>query len=187
MHERHLVWGVRESYVNYVRSLPDGTERCSDGARALDNVGNRPAWAFECSETAPADVEPDELRFRGDLRFSGHGGMMFVMILDPWISFTTTGARMTVVDLAAWPDTSVRMTLAESRPGWHQQSGSLAEIPLVLHEAGCEVFGNIYPAGTLLSPLHIVDVEPIATPTRVGVGRESPSHGTYPGRIHPHT
>ncbi|QSE92779.1 HtaA domain-containing protein [Rhodococcus pseudokoreensis] len=187
MHGQSLLWGVRESYVNYVRSLPDGAVHCADGVRALDDVGGRAAWAFEHAESAPIDADPDELRFRGDLRFAGHGGMMFVMILDPWISFTATGVRMTVVDLDAWPDTSVRMTLAESLPGWRRQADCLAEIPIALHEAGCQVFGNIYPAGTPLSPVRILDEEPTAALPRVGVGRESPPHGTYPGRIHPHT
>lgn len=185
VHGQHLLWGVHESYVSYVRSLPDGTVHCADGARALDNVGGCPAWAFEHAGPAPIDADPDELRFRGDLRFAGHGGMMFVMILDPWISFTATGVHMTVVDLDAWPDTSVRMTLAESPPGW--QADGLAEIPLALHEAGCQVFGNIYPAGTPLSPVHISGGEPTAALPRVGVGRGSPPRGTYPGRIHPHT
>lgn len=149
----YLKWGVRESFVRYVASLPDGSFHCSAGAATgFPSAG---PWTFEYVGESVRD-DARVLKFRGDLRFRGHGGMMFVMLLDPWLALGSTAAELSVVDLAAWPDTSVRTALARTPAGWtSEQFADAVEVPLQLDQAGSELFNGIYPVGSALAPVHV--------------------------------
>lgn len=155
-----LEWGVRESYVRYVAALPDSDITARE--QATESVVRGPAgrgpWIFPAADEGTGPDGGGTWRFRGDLRFRGHGGMMFVMILDPWITLTDSGAELSVVDVAKWPDTSSRMTVARSPRGaslTSPASPGRQSIPLELAIDGCLLFDNIYPPGTVMAPAYV--------------------------------
>ncbi len=80
-----LVWGVKASLLEYTRGMPDGRVEAADGAAATD-----------AGFTFPPAGEP--LAFRGSVTFTGHGGMMRVVLADPRLVETTGGWDLTVRD-----------------------------------------------------------------------------------------
>ncbi|MFC7876306.1 HtaA domain-containing protein [Isoptericola sp. NPDC057391] len=80
-----MVWGVKASLVQYTQAMPDGRVETADGVEAT-------AAGFRFP---PAD-EP--LAFRGSVTFTGHGGMMRVVLADPRLVETADGWDLTVRD-----------------------------------------------------------------------------------------
>ncbi|WP_156138603.1 HtaA domain-containing protein [Microbacterium mangrovi] len=83
-----LVWAIKGSLVGYVRGMADG-EIALDGA-AEDASGFR-------FREAP-ESEPAVRRFTGRVRFTGHNGMMRVVIADPWVEASGPGAVLSIAD-----------------------------------------------------------------------------------------
>ena len=89
-----LHWGIKGSFMDYIASMPDSQASASDGATPA--AGNLLVW-----EPAGSPVpEPSDanflLAFQGDVRLSGHGGLLSVRVADPWIS---TRGRETVLTI----------------------------------------------------------------------------------------
>lgn len=145
-----MVWEVKPSFISYIRSLEDGEIVPSDGAEpaAAPDVGWRFPFVRERQE-GPART----LEFRGQLRISAHGGMLLLILMDPWLTFTGDKMVLSVVDLMRWPDRSVRQALgigptpAKTVPG-----SGLPDIRLQLAAGAEELFNGVYPAGTDLAP-----------------------------------
>jgi hypothetical protein len=152
-----LRWGIKSSFVAYVMRMPDGQGSMSDGASPTDT--NELMF-----EPDPAIESPDAgadrfWAFRGDIRFKGHYGMLFVRVAHPWITLRGDQAELTVDDpyqreggerlhlvsfdlapgtppspeLEIWSGTNVRM-----------ESG------------GVELFNDVYQAGEPFEPLTII-------------------------------
>ncbi|KID29137.1 Htaa protein [Prauserella sp. Am3] len=154
-----LTWGLKRSFVAYVARLRDGGCGAKDGGSVVDGS----YFHFEPAEpveTAGSDesvrADPNVLRYRGDVRLVGHAGLLYVMLYDPWIEFTDGGARLTVVDIEHWPDTTRRTPLAELAPAEPVVEAGLRvwrDVPAVLTEDGRELFNEQYETGQPLDPV----------------------------------
>jgi len=147
-----MSWGIKQSFNRYVDAMPDGQRGAGAGATAMPDG----TFFFELHEAT--DYEPatglGTVKYQGDVRYKAHGGVLFVMIVDPWLEFTEDGAQLTVVDAQHWPDRERRMVLADLEPSSH--SGlppGWACLQARITAAGSEVFNNVYAPGDLLDPV----------------------------------
>jgi hypothetical protein len=149
-----LSWGVKSSFTHYIDSMPDGRRGAGHGAtEAGDGV-----YFFELDDASGYDpaLRAGIIKYRGDLRYKGHGGMLFVMVVDPWIEFREAGTVLTAIDAEHWPNRERRIELATLAPaasgevrlpqGWGQWDARLTP-------DGVEVFNGVYPVGELLEPV----------------------------------
>jgi hypothetical protein len=135
-------WAVKRQFLRYIARMPDGRCSVTDGATVAGDE-----FLFESD--ASSATEPGVLKYRGDVRFSGHHGLLFLRIADPWLETRDGAVTLTI---AADPD---RVTLAtlEIRPDTHGRAG----VDLRLTEAGSELFNQVYPAGSPLDDLAVLD------------------------------
>lgn len=148
-----LTWGIKRSFITYIRELPDGAASAADGAAALDSG----LFCF-----APGDSDYDLasgrglLRFRGDVRVAGHHGMMFVRLLDPWIELS--GSRGILSISTGDVDGKGRVEVAVLRAGLPRSfEGFLVwdHVGVVISQEGSELFDGQYAAGQPMDPLSI--------------------------------
>src|SRR5690606_41148339 len=81
-----LTWGIKRSFIRYIGSLPDTAHAAVDGAY----LGETSFFTFPVDATAANT--PAVVRFRGSLRIRAHGGMLDVLIADPWIEHHSGGS-----------------------------------------------------------------------------------------------
>jgi Htaa len=139
-----LAWTVKQSFIRYIAMLPDGAFSATDGA----SVAVESMFHFEVE-----DVGDRVVAFRGDVRFSGHGGLLFVGIIDPKITVVDGQAEMTIKLVRNGPETSEATSFAVGslRLLAAEDDHEIYEATSVrLTEAGAQVFGPSYEAGTLL-------------------------------------
>jgi hypothetical protein len=147
-----LTWGVKASFVGYVAGLPDGQILAGRGAQVL---GPR-HFNFEPDDDAAAGSGP-ALRFRGRLLMTGHGGMMYIELQDPWIEFADNGSAWlsAVFDDGAGAD-KCRRTLADLEldgPRLSEHGRQWAAMNVRLQGDAVHLFNGQYPAGQELDPL----------------------------------
>jgi len=147
-----LYWTVKESFVSYVASTAGGAYWHSPEVR-VDDTGT---FHFPLAQ-AEATAAGWTLRCRGDVRFSGHFGMMFVAVVDPWLTIPASGtqAELSIDDVSA---PGKRITIATFEPAEPlPYRGHLVWPPLVpcIEPAGVELFGGAYARGAQLDPLKI--------------------------------
>ena len=152
-----LTWGLKRSFIRYISTLPDGGHQETDGASLTDGS------SFHFAPAPGATYDPATgtgiLTFRGDVRLTGHHGMLFVMVADPWIEFRDGAAVLSVIDSRHWPDRDTRLplaTLAPAAPSVSDAGLVWAETPAHLSEAGQAVFNDQYGAGEELDPVFVV-------------------------------
>ncbi|QKE00071.1 HtaA domain-containing protein [Nocardioides marmotae] len=155
-----MKWGVKSSFRHYILTSGSGKITAMGGADALEDG----TFVFTGEDTS----RPHDLRFCGDLRFSAHHGMLFVMVHDPWITRRDNDWDLSVTDVGHWPARTHRMVFA--RLGTPAVTESGLEFPEVrlTPEASLD-FGGNYPAGTALDPIHVVD--DMAEPSHPGPPR----------------
>ena len=141
-----LTWGIKRSFIRYIATLPDGRHSMSDGAY----LGETSYFTFP---PVPSPDVPQVMRFGGVVRIGGHGGMLDLLIAEPWVEMTESGPILTVVDPTGPPDRTRRITLAQLHP----QDSGLAErqYTATLADAGSAIFDHHYPAGTELDTVVI--------------------------------
>lgn len=149
-----LSWGIKGSFTRYIDSMPDGRRGAGHGA----TEAGEGIYFFELDDASGYDpVIPEGIiKYRGDVRYKGHGEMLFVMIVDPWIEFRDAGSVLTVVDAERWPSKDCRIELATLVPG-APAAGPLpqgwAQVDAQLTPAGVEVFNGVYRVGEVLEPV----------------------------------
>ncbi|WP_427131954.1 HtaA domain-containing protein [Pseudarthrobacter sp. S9] len=148
-----LTWGIKRSFIAYIRGLPDGAVSTADGATATESSG----FCF-APESSDYDVARGSgtLRFRGDVRVAGHHGMMFVRLLDPWIEFHGGRGILSIStgDGGGHDRTAVGF-LRASTP--REVDGFLVweHVDVVISPEGSELFDGQYAAGQPMDPLFI--------------------------------
>lgn len=152
-----LTWGLKRSFVRYVSFLPDGGHSVADGASLVH--GN----FFHFEPAVGSSYDPvtgtGTLRFRGDVRLTGHHGMLFVMIADPWVELRDGVAVLSVVDHREWPDRSHRLDLATLDVPAPAQAGDpwvWPETRAALSADSQWLFNDQYAPGEELDPLFMV-------------------------------
>jgi Htaa protein len=150
-----LRWGIKNSFVQYVRRMPDG--------RAWVGGGAVPVGAYEVVfPPVEAGTRPTEhgaadrfWAFGGDVRFAGHSGLLVVRIAFPVITLRHDTAELTVAGQTE-EESARRMPLAtlhlvaEPAPEGVERWSST---DVRLTPAGAALFNDVYPAGEVLDPL----------------------------------
>ena len=139
-----LWWGVKASLVDYVLTMGEGRIVADHESVAPD--GSR-VFGFAAEPAEP-------LRFRGDLRFVAHGGMLDVRLRDPRaelgdspaltadrVSHLEQASRLRIADLVRSADDS-------SWPGFVRFGATLTAEATAL-------FDGMYPRGSELAPVWI--------------------------------
>lgn len=157
-HERlmGLHWGIKSSFLQYIARMTDGRATVTDGATPTE--GN--VMVFEPADTLcpPEHADADLfLPFRGDIRFAGHFGLLFVRLADPWVIVRGDRATMTVLDPYK-PDEKPRLVLShlvlEARPTAEDLDIWLST-DVRLAAEGTDLFNDVYQAGEPFEPLAI--------------------------------
>lgn len=148
-----LTWGIKRSFITYIRELPDSAVSAVDGATELES-------GLFCFAPDESDYDLASgtglLRFRGDVRVAGHHGMMFVRLLDPWIE--VTGSRGILSISTGDVGREDRLEVAVLRTGAPRPvDGFLIwdHVGVVISQEGSELFDGQYAAGQSMDPLFI--------------------------------
>lgn len=148
-----LVWGVKQSFRNYVEAVGGLIEAHGGAARADDG-----AFAFTAAPGGDLKLDADGRpqghgQFVGEVRFEGHGGMLSVFLADPAVEIGPSGAVLTVADSAARTRrlALARLDLAAATTG---EAGELV-IPTALTAEGSQLLGDHYPPMTALDPVRL--------------------------------
>lgn len=128
-----LHWPLKRSFLSYISSLADGACSATDGCVIEEGYG---FWF------ASADAAGTSYVFRGDLRFGGHHGMLFLRIADPTIDIA--GEQGTISVLNADDD---RVMVATFRVSEALESFAIRGIDVHLSESGADLFGGVYRPG----------------------------------------
>jgi ferredoxin-NADP reductase len=150
-----LAWGVRRSFVEYLRGLDDG-EFTADGGAAVDD---RQVFHFPLRSADDYDpvARTGTVRFAGRAALGGHFGALSVVVEDPWLEFGAGGATLTVAD----PDRDAghRVPLLDldlpTAPG-PDGGPAPVEVPTRLTVEGTSFFNGQYPPGSAMDPVSVV-------------------------------
>lgn len=146
-----LVWAFKRSFVQYIAQMPDGRMSVTGGAD-VDGMN----FHFETLSVA-GNSDSGTLAFRGDVRFAGHGNLLFVGIADPVIVFDGGDAIVTVQLPSNVQGATERIDLASGSLALTERQDQLERYTvsgLGLTEAGSELFGGVYPPGEQLDDIH---------------------------------
>lgn len=151
---RHgLRWGIKTSFLGYVARMPDGRAYLGDGAA----VNDRNEIIFPLHEETPAEAgQEPSFAFGGDVRFSGHFGMLFVQLANPRIAVRGGEGELTILDPESKEDKRLRL-VTFSIAGPEGESGDLCwhAADVRLSEEGVPLFGDVYQAGEPFEPLTV--------------------------------
>ncbi|GAB2828908.1 hypothetical protein GCM10027022_20140 [Alpinimonas psychrophila] len=145
-----LHWSIKASFVRYILGMQDGLYAVTDDA----SVSPEFVFTFPKKDVSGFDAATGlgTLKFVGAVRFGGHGGSLYVMIADPIVEITATGAVLS----AKVDNDGERLDLvtldfgktASGTPSWDAVSTFLTA-------NGASLFIGQYPAGTPFDPLNI--------------------------------
>jgi hypothetical protein len=154
-----LAWGIKRSFIAYVRRMPDGKGSLGDGAIPLgEDTILFPADGRSSGAETPGGEADRSWAFRGDVRFQGHGGMLFVRVAAPLITLRGEQAELSIEDPYARPDAErVPLVTLQLEPGPAPEG---AEVWLGsdarLTEAGSVLFNDVYPPGEPFERLSLI-------------------------------
>ena len=143
-----LRWGIRASFLRYVANLPDGRASVTDGASMT--ADDPQLVVFPPDQELTTD---QVFAFHGDLRLSGHGGLLFLRLAQPRIELGAGGATLTIAEPTTEDGSGPRqilvdLTLTPTEDGW-------AGTEVRLTEQGTALFNQMYPAGEAFDPLRV--------------------------------
>jgi Htaa protein len=151
-----LLWGIKRSFLAYVQRMPDGRGSLGDGAAVL--AGD--TFYFPAGER-PATTGPEGSHswdFRGDVRFSGHMGMLFVRVAAPVITLDGDRAELTIEDPYVRPDADrVPLVTLRLEPGPAPEGAEVwLGSDVQLTAAGAELFNDVYQPGEPFEQLSVI-------------------------------
>ncbi|WP_369131020.1 HtaA domain-containing protein [Modestobacter roseus] len=150
-----LRWGVKASFLRYLARMPDGRCSVTDGADvAADRTFSfSPDGTWHLDPSVGAAVH----RFRGDVRFSGHHGLLFVRIADPVLEVRGPGGVLSIcgAPVDAGPPRRLPLLTFDLAPPLHPDDPGVCGLGVRarLTSAGAEVFDLVYPEGESLDDL----------------------------------
>jgi len=151
-----LRWALKRSFLDYIARAPGGRGSLSDGATATELreiVFEPDRW------DPPARAQEGTFyAFRGAATFSGHFGMLFVRIADPWVTIREQHGDLTILD-PFQREGGARLRLATFDVNGHTitegfEHWTAADVRLA--PEGCTLFNDVYPAAEPLEPLSII-------------------------------
>lgn len=160
-----LNWGIKESFVSYVRNVPPaGTVTPSNGATEADDAG------FDWSDGS-GEIESDgtagSLAFTGTVTFSKPAHGINIVVEDPRIEWSGDTGTLFATGTSqgnAYDVPMLDLDFSAVTPAVDGEAIALTDVPSTITEEGAPVFGGTYPAGTEFDPVSFV-VEAAAEPT----------------------
>ena len=149
-----LLWGIKRSFVAYVRRMPDGRGSIHDGAAPL----GEDTLLFPVAEP-PATADGARIwTFRGDVRFAGHAGMLFVRIAAPVLTVRDGQGELSIADPYDRPGAArVPLVTVGLQPGPAPEGAEVwLGSDVRLTEAGAELFNDVYQPGEPFEDLSVV-------------------------------
>ena len=157
-----LSWGVKQSFRGYVEAA-GGTVATTRGAeRAPDGGFLFPEGPLSTLAQGADGRLRGAGRFQGEVSFSAHGGMLSVVLVDPWIEASEAGLILSVADS---PAATRRLPFAKLDADAMTTDAPTTDAPttdggLVLPAAitldGMFLLGDHYPPGTVLDPVRLL-------------------------------
>ncbi|MCW2494487.1 HtaA domain-containing protein [Jatrophihabitans sp.] len=139
-----LLWAVKESFLRYLGNMPGSQIGLGGGAEYTESR------EFRFTGTD----QGERFAFTGAVRFTGHGGMLEVLLVEPVIELSGDTGALTVIDVDNPPtDPPARVTLAHLE---RQAADDGLVFATQLADAGVALFNGVYPPGEPLAPLRIV-------------------------------
>jgi hypothetical protein len=152
-----LRWGIKSSFLDYVRRMPDGKGSVGDGAVPVG--AGEIFYTYDPDGSARVEDGARTLAFRGDVRFSGHYGMLFVRIAHPRLEITGEEAVLTIEDPQARPDGPrvplVRVLLERVPTPAEAQAEVWGARTVTLTAEGVEMFNDVYAENEPFEPMVI--------------------------------
>ena len=154
MTEISFAWGIKQSFLRYLAKLP-GTQASVGGGAAFTN-DNR--FVFPAAEGVGNDglTVAGTVKFEGDVHLTAHGGMLDLILSDPWVDIDGRTARLSFVTHRSAGAGLARTVVCEllEQPGESDNSRRAWETRLA--DTGVHVFGDTYAVGEVLDPAHFV-------------------------------
>lgn len=155
-----LLWGIKRSFIAYVRRMPDGQGSIHDGAVPLgEDTILFPAVPDAGTGAGAHRTSAEHVwAFRGDVRFRGHGGMLFVRVAAPLITVRGDTAELSIEDpyARAGADRVPLVTLRlEAGPAPEDAAVWLGS-DVRLTEAGSALFNDVYQPGEPFEQLSVI-------------------------------
>lgn len=135
-----LRWSILTRFTEYVTGMPDGDIALSDGATRESHATF--AFPFQGDGGRPGVAV---FRFHGAVRFTGHHGMLDVMIAQPIVEIADDTLSLLISD-----GEGGSLTFAQGNAA-HIVNGNAIELRLTVE--GSDLFFGRYPAGYPLDPL----------------------------------
>lgn len=139
-----LAWGVHGPFRDYVQRMPDGHCQVADGATMLSSS----EAFFPVDDDATTE---GHLRFRGRLEFTGHRGMMAVVIEAPGLEQNPGGSSHLTIRDPFDPAQRMAFVAVELH---NDHTGTTR-----LTESGTDVFMGNYTQHTDFDPVRLVLAE----------------------------
>ena len=162
-----LSWGVKQSFRGYVEAA-GGTVATTRGAERAPDGGFLFPEGPQSTLVQGADGRLRGAgRFQGQVSFNAHGGMLSVVLVDPWIEASEAGLILTVADspaatrrlpfakLDADAMTTEALTTGALTTSALTTSGGLV-LPAAITLDGMFLLGDHYPPGTVLDPVRLL-------------------------------
>lgn len=145
-----LAWGLKSSFLDYLGRMPGSQSVVRNGAGTMPTG----EYYFELADDSGFDRGSGLgiVKFRGEVRFAAHHGMLVVSIADPWVDFGADAVILSIVDGDA------RLPLAALSPVVPTVAGDIvtwSAMPSSLTAEGVEVFNDVYPADEPFDPVNI--------------------------------
>lgn len=139
-----LRWAVKSSLATYVEGAA-GRITTSEPASTQGDE-----YVFPLAERRPGS-DGERFCFSGEVRFIAHGGLLDLVIRDPWVHADRAGWTLSIYDQRA---TDGRVLLAQL------EANDSSTSPLVftarLTSTGAAVFDFNYPPGAELAPVALL-------------------------------
>ncbi|WP_052337035.1 HtaA domain-containing protein [Nocardioides alkalitolerans] len=155
-----LRWGIKTSFIDYVRRMPGGRGTVGEGATP---VGSHEMLFALDAAPPPAEATAGAVRawaFRGDVRFTGHGGMLFVRVANPWVVLGADEAVLSIEDPYQTPDAPrlplVTMRLRSDPAAEADGLEAWFSTEVRLTPEGVELFNDVYQVGEAFEPVAII-------------------------------
>lgn len=153
-----MLWGLKGSFTEYLSQMPDARSAAGNGAHMTSDGHLFYPYVAESSDYDP-ESQSGTIRFGGDIRFAAHGGMLFVRLADPWVTFEADTGVLSVADHESTEGGSGRLSLCrlQARPAeLHRGVRAWLDVKATLTEPGAAVFNDVYPIGEVFDPLHVL-------------------------------
>lgn len=145
------LWGIKASFLQYL-ARQRGSEASIGGAARTTPSRE---FLFPAAERAvfPPAAGYGLLKFEGDVQFSAYGGMLRVVLADPWIEFGEDRTVLSLVTGSYSGSEQGRLVVAELVERERTREGGWVVYDATLAPSGVEVFNGVYAPGQPLAPV----------------------------------